>query len=279
MILWASDGFAAAPAPLPFEKRGLEALARKDYGTCAAIFAQAARERPFDADAPFAAASCFSRLEENGKAERYLKIAFERGYRDCARFKSADEFARYQKMFAGECDENEEVFLRHVNAELLYAFEDDQAERESLESKPQSEWPMLLDRITRHDVSRRHLVQLMLERKLVRSADDYYHAAMIMQHGRDSTDYAAARRLAHRAVELRPWFADARWLYAAATDRYLQSTGKPQIFGTQYGKKGTEWTLEPFDPKASTDAERARWRVPSLRERLDFIANLNNPKR
>jgi hypothetical protein len=118
-------------------------------------------------------------------------------------------------------------------------------------------------------------VRISIEQNALRTADDYLHAALIMQHGSTPEAYALARKLAEKAVQLRPWLAEARWLYAAATDRYLQSTGKPQIFGTQYKQVNGQWTLEPFDPAAISDAERARWRAHSLAERLKFIEEVN----
>ncbi len=132
-----------------------------------------------------------------------------------------------------------------------------------------------LDAAKRRDSGRLNVVRIALRLHSLHTADDYYNAALVMQHGSSPESYATARDLAKKAVSLRPWFASARWLYAAATDRYLQSIGKPQIFGTQYRFKDGSWTLEPFDPTGVTDEERARWRTHSLRERHQFIDDLN----
>jgi hypothetical protein len=266
---------AAPPSPLPFQKRAFDARRSGDYRGCAAIFATAARQRTYDADPPFQAARCFSLLGRTDDAEHYLRLAFRRGFHECQRLQAAKELGGLRDAFAQQCTANDEAFLRHVNPALLFAFEDDQAERAALPPQP----PWDFTKIARHDAARRHLVEVMLARGLVRSADDYYHAAMILQHGLDAGAYIDARRFARRAVELRPWFAEARWLYAAATDRYLQCMGKPQIFGTQYRQTAGQWTLEPFDPKAVSDAERMRWRVPSLLERMEFIDGLNAERR
>ena len=65
-----------------------------------------------------------------------------------------------------------------------------------------------------------------------------------------------------KATELDPDLAVARWLAAAAKDRYLWNVDKPQIYGTQFRRidDGT-WTLEPIDESAVTDEERAAWAV------------------
>jgi hypothetical protein len=70
--------------------------------------------------------------------------------------------------------------------------------------------------------------------------------------------------LALRGVELgcRP----ARWLAAAALDRWLMATGKPQRYGTQYRRIGSgPFELWQVDPE-TTDEERAAWDVPPLAE-------------
>jgi len=98
----------------------------------------------------------------------------------------------------------------------------------------------------------------------VKAADDYFHAAMVLQHGQGPEDYKLAHELALKASELDADHSTARWLAAAAKDRYLHSIGEPQIYGTQFRKVDGKWTLEPIDESAVTDEERARWGVPPL---------------
>jgi len=62
-----------------------------------------------------------------------------------------------------------------------------------------------------------------------------------------------------RAAELgstRP----ARWLAAAAYDRWLMTGGLPQKYGTQFRFANGRWGLHEVDPTTS-DEERARWDV------------------
>ncbi|WP_018348757.1 hypothetical protein [Longispora albida] len=94
---------------------------------------------------------------------------------------------------------------------------------------------------------------------------DYYHAALIFQHGEGLDDIGQAHQLAQQAVNLghRP----ARWLAAAALDRWLMMQGRPQRFGTQFVPDGTRWRLWDVEP-ATTDADRAAWDVPRLADQL-----------
>lgn len=100
---------------------------------------------------------------------------------------------------------------------------------------------------------------------LIQTAEDCYHAARIFQHGDTPEDAWQAHELALEAAQrdYRP----ARWLAAAAYDRWLMYQGRPQKYGTQYvsdGKRQRLWDLQP----ATTDAERAEWDVPPLAVQL-----------
>jgi hypothetical protein len=94
---------------------------------------------------------------------------------------------------------------------------------------------------------------------------DLYHAALLFQHGDLAEDAWRAYELARKAAEQGE--ARARWLTAAAYDRWLMYQGKPQKYGTQYVTDGIRHRLWDVDP-ATTDAERATWDVPPLAEQL-----------
>jgi hypothetical protein len=98
------------------------------------------------------------------------------------------------------------------------------------------------------------------------SADDYFHAAMVFQHGEGVADIERANALAKEAVARDPAHKQARWLTAASEDRVLVCQGKPQRWGTQFAcdDKG-QFTLYPVDDSID-DEERARWNVPPLAE-------------
>jgi len=140
-----------------------------------------------------------------------------------------------------------------MNQKLLALFEQDQADRDG---------GLRPDARARDD-RRRHQVEALIAAGGLRDPEDYYHAAMVFQHGTKPAHYLRAHELASRGAEL--GVREARWLAAAAYDRWLMMNGRPQKYGTQYRADGGRWMLWEVDP-ATTDAERAEWDVPTLAE-------------
>lgn len=143
-----------------------------------------------------------------------------------------------------------------MNQELRALFEEDQADRSG-------QFPTDM---YQRDQRRRRRVEQLLAQGTLTGPDDLFHAAMVFQHGADRAYYLRAHELAKRATELgstRP----ARWLAAAAYDRWLMTGGLPQKYGTQYRSANGRWVLHEVDPTTS-DGERARWDVPPLAEAL-----------
>jgi len=104
--------------------------------------------------------------------------------------------------------------------ELQRLYEDDQAlRREGLRL-----W--VLPRMLWADCRHRRRVKRLLRDGLLEAPEDYYHAAMILQHSLAVADYWQAHQLAIRAAEL--GYNPARWLAAATLDRWLMRQGKPQ---------------------------------------------------
>lgn len=97
------------------------------------------------------------------------------------------------------------------------------------------------------------------------SEGDLYHAAWLFNHGEHPAEARRAHELAREAAERghRP----ARWLAAAAYDRWCMYEGRPQRYGTQFVPDGVRIRLWDIDP-ATTDDERAAWDVPLLAEQL-----------
>ena len=90
-----------------------------------------------------------------------------------------------------------------------------------------------------------------------------YHAAWLLNHGDAPAEARRAHELAREAAGR--GHAPARWLAAAAYDRWCMYEGRPQRFGTQLVPDGVRIRLWDVDP-ATTDAERAAWDVPPLAE-------------
>jgi hypothetical protein len=68
--------------------------------------------------------------------------------------------------------------------------------------------------------------------------EEMLDAAMVLQHGHDSSHYRIAHELAaganERGVNTQRWpKGTADWLMKATYDRWMMSIGKPQVYGTQ----------------------------------------------
>jgi hypothetical protein len=146
---------------------------------------------------------------------------------------------------------------RPTDAEMTAIFEADQAARSSSQS---IDW----EAVSTADRKRRARAQLLLDAGRLRSADDFYHAAFVFQHGDGSGDYLKAHALAViAAARGKP---AATWIAAATLDRYLQSIGQPQIYGTQFSNVNGSWTQAPYRQSLLSDSVRAATRVPPLSE-------------
>jgi hypothetical protein len=139
-----------------------------------------------------------------------------------------------------------------VNQELRLIFEEDQGDRAS---------GLVAELLPERDADRRYRVAAVIDAGGLVEPADYYHAAMVFQHGVDLADYLRAHELALKAADL--GYRPARWLAAAAYDRWLMTQGRPQKYGTQYRASAGKWALWDVDPE-TTDEERSRWDVPPL---------------
>lgn len=133
------------------------------------------------------------------------------------------------------------------NAEVAAMFAADQSQRmeDTLDSESAA----------RADEQRRMRTRELFEAGELMTGTDYFGAAFIFQHGNEPRDYLLAHVLAVRAAAL--GHKDAEWIAAATLDRYLQSIGQPQIYGTQYrfpNEGGV--TMEPYDRTLLVDALR-----------------------
>jgi hypothetical protein len=118
------------------------------------------------------------------------------------------------------------------------------------------------------DKKRRTEVAQIMARGEVRTAEDFYNAAMVFQHGESIDDIRLAYSLASISAALDPANKQARWLTAAAWDRIMMRAGQPQWYGTQFTKPigAQKFELYKIDESAVTDEERARLGVPPLSE-------------
>lgn len=98
------------------------------------------------------------------------------------------------------------------------------------------------------------------------TADAAFHAAWLYNHGDEPAEARRAHELALEAASM--GHPHARWLAAAAFDRWCMYEGRPQKYGTQFVPDGERYRLWDVDPTTS-DKERAAWDVPPLDDQLE----------
>jgi len=152
------------------------------------------------------------------------------------------------------------------NRKLQRLANQDQKERECFFEDP--------EKVTNRDVERRKQVRQLVAQGQVKTARDYFNAALIFQHGLTARDYKTALSFAKRSIKLGggKW---AKWLFAVITDRLLLSEGKKQKFGTQFsivsgkrkGKTVRMMRLLPIEKRIG-DTYRAQYGISPLKEIL-----------
>ena len=149
------------------------------------------------------------------------------------------------------------------NDAMKAIFDADQAARQN----PPSNW----DALRKADSMRREKTTALLAAGALHTGDDFERAAFIFQHGENADDYLLAHTLALIAVSKgRPL---AVWIASATLDRYLQSIGKTQIYGTQFHQLPNQKpTQEPYNRKLISDALRSQLGVPSQAAQEKHVA-------
>jgi hypothetical protein len=159
------------------------------------------------------------------------------------------------------------------NYELIQLFQADQEARRS--NAVETDWK----RVNAEDAERRQTVLAILEDGDVRTALDYYNAAMIFQHGESADEIRLANSFASISAALDDSSEAARWLKAATWDRLMLKLGRPQWYGTQFVRDDQgKWVLYTVDTDAVTDEQRAALAVPSLVESESRVAIMNGER-
>lgn len=147
--------------------------------------------------------------------------------------------------------------------ELAKLFAEDQADR----STDDINW----EEVGARDAARLARVKQLYHSQKLESGVDYYHAAMILQHSLIPDDYLLAHEFC--VVAISQGVESAKWLAAASEDRFLNSIGRPQRFGTQYRKDGF-WSQCEIRPDVE-DSLRAALNVPSLLQAQARLEEMN----
>lgn len=148
-----------------------------------------------------------------------------------------------------------------AKAELRRLYKEDLSERESHPAYGTEDYWLLRER----DAKRRARAEELLVGCRGLPPEALYYAAWLFNHGDSIPEARRAHELAREAAK--GGVRAARWLAAAAYDRWLMYQGKPQKYGTQFVPDGTRVRLWDTDP-STTDAERRKWDVPLIEEQL-----------
>ena len=168
------------------------------------------------------------------------------------------------------------IIKLEMNNKLLNLFKADQADRTSAKIKSYGNTMEGWKLVTKRDTTRRRKVEEILKMGMKDlSSEDYFHAAMVFQHGQKEKDYKMAVNLAKRSTEL--GYEKAKWLYAAAQDRLLVNLGRKQKYGTQYQKRDGRWILMPVNKK-TTDTQRLKFNVMILRKAYTMAKKMNKDR-
>ena len=121
------------------------------------------------------------------------------------------------------------------------------------------------EQMSANDAERRKRAHQLLNQGALQSGADFHDAAFIFQHGDTPDDYLLAHLLAMSAVAKGD--GRGRWIAAATLDRYLQSIGQPQVFGTQFLTRGYLDFLNQI--RAKQGAQEASKNQPQQRADAD----------
>jgi hypothetical protein len=144
-----------------------------------------------------------------------------------------------------------------TNAELKALYTADQSDREPPNGES-IDW----NKVGPRDKARRKRVLELYTAGTIKTGEDYYLGAMVLQHG-EGDDQLLAHEMCVSALAL--GYTDAKWLAAASEDRWLEHIGRKQRFATQYSAHEPEFVfhLNPVDPTV-TDAHRKTLGCPPL---------------
>ncbi|AGC44058.1 hypothetical protein MYSTI_02742 [Myxococcus stipitatus DSM 14675] len=278
-----SQAPAPAPAPTPsapvnvkaLQAQGMAAYDQKQYVECARMLSEADRADPAaDSNSAYSIACCQALAGDKEAAFAALRLANERGFKDSAHLERDTDLTalhsdtRWAEAVA-QTKANKAATLKGANEELLGIYEADQGDRMGPDVT-KLDWKV----VSARDEARRARVKQILDGGGAKVALDYFHAAMVFQHGKEVADFQRSHSLAVKASELDPALKQARWLAAASKDRELMNLGKPQLYGTQFRVVEGKWELYTVDPSI-TDEERAKWNVPPLGDARKKVETMN----
>jgi hypothetical protein len=148
------------------------------------------------------------------------------------------------------------------NPRLSAMLHEDQADRISWKEKKMDSTTIIA-----RDENRRSEIKRMLAAAEVRTAHDFYCAALIFHHGQVVDDYRLATSLAAVSMAIDPTNKDYAYMTASTWDRFMVSQNRPQWYGTKCRHEpdaSGKDELHPVDETAVTDSDRARFDLKPL---------------
>ena len=143
------------------------------------------------------------------------------------------------------------------NVELEALRKVDQADRHFVSAPTEINW----ERVSVRDAARQQRVRELLLADAVHTARDFDNAALIMQHGNKPSDYLLAHELAAIAAHKGNFGS----LAALAEDRWLDSVGKQQRWGSQFDWEGNVKSMQTTGAVV-TDQMRKDMFLPTIEE-------------
>jgi len=128
------------------------------------------------------------------------------------------------------------AFAQSDNLELAAMCKVDQSDRHFVTSPQEINW----EKVSVRDAYRQTRVRTLLQEGEVKTATDFDNAALIMQHGSRSSDYL----LAHELGAISGYLGNFGTLSSLAEDRWLESLGMKQRWGSQFDWDGN---LKPME--------------------------------
>lgn len=160
---------------------------------------------------------------------------------------------------AGHAHLNQTPPQEQDSEELARMYKEDQAAR-TPDKDGKVDWRKMME----GDKIRLARVKEMYKKGEMKSGNDFYHAAMILQHAELPNDYLLSHDLCILAII--KGNKQAVWLAAASEDRYLDHNKLPQRFGTQYrSENGGPFKLTPVVEDVA-DWHRKLMNCPTLEE-------------
>jgi len=156
------------------------------------------------------------------------------------------------------------------NEELARMHHEDQADRAP--DFRDIDWKIVGAR----DKARLLRVKEIYKQNQLHTGTDYYHAAMILQHGETAEDFLLAHEFCVVAISKGKNDKHTRWLAAASEDRFLMNIGRPQRFATQYRAEPITAPIRLYQVDGGvTDELRRALDVPSLAKAKEREAEMN----